>query len=110
MFNKLFPLLVIGSWGIIVLPLPNLVSANTPLTQAVIQDFRNSVQLILKHQHKRPAQKSDVIIPGDGLNTGRASLADLKFNDGSLARVGEQAIFQFLPETRDFKLSNGTVL
>ncbi|QFS45995.1 hypothetical protein GXM_03475 [Nostoc sphaeroides CCNUC1] len=48
--------------------------------------------------------------PGDGLSTGRASLADLRFNDGSLARVGEQAIFQFLPKTRSFRLSNGTAL
>jgi acrosin len=69
------------------------------------------VQLIPKDKlKKRPARKLDAMTPGDGLSTGRASLADLRFNDGSLARVGEQALFQFLPKTRDFKLSNGTVL
>ncbi|WP_412979886.1 FecR domain-containing protein, partial [Nostoc sp. UIC 10607] len=69
------------------------------------------VQLIPKDKlKKRPARKLDAMIPGDGLSTGRASLADLRFNDGSLARIGEQALFQFLPKTRDFKLSNGTVL
>ncbi|AUB36376.1 extensin-like protein [Nostoc flagelliforme CCNUN1] len=69
------------------------------------------VQLIPKDKlKKRPARKLDAMTPGDGLSTGRASLAELRFNDGSLARVGEQALFQFLPKTRDFKLSNGTVL
>ncbi|MBN3992021.1 MAG: FecR domain-containing protein, partial [Nostoc sp. NMS2] len=111
MFYKSFPLLVISLWGVIVLPLPNRVSAITPLTRAEIQDLRNIVQLIPKDKlKKRPARKLDAMTPGDGVATGRASLADLRFNDGSLARVGEQALFQFLPKTRDFKLSNGTVL
>ncbi|MBG1242566.1 FecR family protein, partial [Nostoc sp. NZL] len=111
MFHKSFPLLVIGLWGVIVLPLPNRVSAITPLTRAEIQNLRNMVQLIPKDKlKKRPARKLDAMMPGDGLSTGRASLADLRFNDGSLARIGEQALFQFLPKTRDFKLSNGTVL
>ncbi|WP_392531191.1 FecR domain-containing protein [Nostoc sp. C117] len=111
MFNKSFSLLVISLLGIMVLPLPDRVSALTPLTRAEIQNLRNLVQLIPKNKlKKRPAQKSDAMIPGDGLSTGRASLADLRFNDGSLARVGEQAIFQFLPKTRSFRLSNGTAL
>ncbi|BDI18423.1 hypothetical protein ANSO36C_42250 [Nostoc cf. commune SO-36] len=111
MFYKSFPLLVIGLWGVIVLPLPNRVNAITPLTRAEIQNLHNLVQLIPRDRHKkRPARKSDAMIPGDGLSTGRASLADLRFNDGSLARVGEQAIFQFLPKTRSFRLSNGTAL
>ncbi|MEH2212450.1 FecR domain-containing protein, partial [Nostoc sp.] len=111
MFYKSFPLLVIGLWGLIVLPLPNRVSAITPLTRAEIQNLRNIVQLIPKDKlKKRPARKLDAMTPGDGLSTGRSSLADLRFNDGSLARVGEQALFQFLPKTRDFKLTNGTVL
>ncbi|OYD93759.1 hypothetical protein CDG76_17400 [Nostoc sp. 'Peltigera membranacea cyanobiont' 210A] len=111
MFYKSFPLLVIGLWGLIVLPLPNRVSAITPLTRAEIQNLRNIVQLIPKDKlKKRAARKLDAMTPGDGLSTGRASLADLRFNDGSLARVGEQALFQFLPKTRDFKLTNGTVL
>ncbi|WP_242040403.1 FecR family protein [Anabaena subtropica] len=89
----------------------NQVNANTPLTRAEIQSVRNFVQLIQRtSKNKRPAQQADAIIPGDGLSTGRASLADLRFNDGSLARVGEQAVFQFMPRTRNFRLSNGTVL
>ncbi|WP_236577839.1 FecR family protein [Trichormus variabilis] len=90
---------------------PPQVNANTPLNRAEVQSIRNFVQLIQRaSRNKRPAQKLDAIIPGDGLSTGRASLADLRFNDGSLARVGEQAVFQFMPRTRNFRLSNGTVL
>ncbi|WP_193197282.1 FecR family protein [Nostoc sp. MG11] len=111
MFHKSFPLLIIGFCGIAVLPLSNRASAITPLTRAEIQNLRNLVQLIPRDNlKKRPARKLDAMIPGDGLSTGRASLADLRFNDGSLARIGEQAVFQFLPKTRNFRLSNGTVL
>ena len=111
MFPKFSPLWVIGLWGAIALSLPNRVIAATPLTRAEIQNLRNLVQLIPKNNPRKiPARKSDTLIPGDGLSTGRASLADLRFNDGSLARVGEQAVFKFLPKTRNLKLSNGTVL
>ncbi|MEA5515229.1 FecR family protein, partial [Nodularia sp. UHCC 0506] len=90
--------------------LPTWANAMTPLTRAEIQNLRNIVQLIPRRQKQRPARKSDPMNPGDGLSTGRASLADLRFNDGSLARVGEQAVFRFLPKTRNFTLSNGTML
>jgi FecR protein len=110
MFQKFFPLLAIGIWGVVVFPLSRPANASTPLTQAQIQDLRNLVQLIPKNTKKRPARKLDPMRPGDGLSTGRESLADLRFNDGSVARVGEQAVFQFLPKTRNFRLSNGTVL
>ena len=111
MFLKLFPLFTIGFWGVIAVPLPSWADPITPLNRAEVQNLRNAVQLIPRVRvNKRPARKSDAILPGDGLSTGRASLADLRFNDGSLARVGEQAVFQFLPKTRNFTLSNGTVL
>jgi hypothetical protein len=110
MLRKLLPLLVIGVWGITVVSLPERASATTPLTRAEIQKIRNLVQLKPKNRQPRPARSSDAMFPGDGVSTGRASLAELRFNDRSLARVGEQAVFQFLPRTRNFKLSNGTVL
>ncbi|MCX7593017.1 MAG: FecR family protein [Fischerella sp.] len=110
MFRKLFPLVTIGFWGIMALPLLEQANAATPLTRAVIRNLRNWVQLMPQNKPKRPARKSDAIVPGDGLSTGRASLAELRFNDGSLARVGEQAVFRFLPKSRNLRLSNGTVL
>jgi hypothetical protein len=47
---------------------------------------------------------------GDALRTAATAQADLRFNDGSLARVGERATFQFQPNTRNFRLNNGTLL
>ncbi|MBW4586804.1 FecR family protein [Aetokthonos hydrillicola Thurmond2011] len=110
MFRKLFPLMGIGLCGVIVLHTFNSATARTPLTKAEIQDIQNLVQLMPRNLPKRQARKWDAMIPGDKLSTGRASLADLRFNDGSVARIGEQALFRFLPKTRNFKLSTGTVL
>ncbi|BAY38158.1 hypothetical protein NIES2111_25030 [Nostoc sp. NIES-2111] len=108
---NLLPVFSITLYGLMILVSSPQVNANTPLTRAEIQSLRNFVQLVLRNsQNKRPAKPADAIIPGDGLATGRASLADLRFNDGSLARIGEQAVFQFMPRTRNFRLSNGTVL
>ncbi|MBT9312595.1 FecR domain-containing protein [Leptothoe kymatousa TAU-MAC 1615] len=47
---------------------------------------------------------------GDALRTSASSRAELRFNDGSLARIGSHATFRFTPNTRNFQLSNGTVL
>ncbi|HEY9853627.1 MAG TPA: FecR family protein, partial [Leptolyngbyaceae cyanobacterium] len=92
------------------LPLPKEANAQIPLTKAIIQSLRNLVRLIPQNQSGRTARVSDAINPGDALATGRESLAELRFNDGSLARIGAQAVFQFLPNTRTFSLSNGTAL
>ena len=109
MFRKL-PIIAVAVWGVLFIPPPNCASATTPLTKAQVQDLRNIVQLMPKNQPSRQAHKHDGMIPGDGLATGRASLADLRFNDGSLARVGQEAIFRFLPKTRNFSLLSGTML
>ena len=84
--------------------------AATPLSRAVIESLRNQVRLIPKNQSARPARRSDTMTGGDALATARSSMAQLRFNDGSLARVGEQAVFKFTPGTRTFRLSNGTAL
>ncbi len=109
MFRKL-PIIAVALWGVLLIPPPNRASATTALTKAEVQDLRNVVQLMPQNQPRRQAHKRDAMIPGDGLATGRASLADLRFNDRSLARVGQETIFRFLPKTRNFSLSSGTVL
>ncbi len=86
------------------------VSAQTLLTRAVVQNLRKDVQLRPSHQPVRKARVNDVLLPWDALATARQSLAELRFNDGSLARIGERAIFQFVPNTRTFDLRNGTAL
>jgi len=84
--------------------------ASTPLTRAVIQLLRNDVDLIPNGEPARDAAVSDRMIPGDALSTARESFAELRFNDGSLARVGERVLFRFIPDTRTFRLNNGTML
>ncbi|MGF1674680.1 MAG: FecR domain-containing protein [Rivularia sp. (in: cyanobacteria)] len=110
MFRKLFPLVVVSLWGVVVVSPAQPANASTPLTQAVVKSLRNWVQLMPQSRPKRRAQITDAMTPGDGLSTGKASLVDLRFNDGSLARIGERAVFRFVPRSRTFTLSNGTVL
>lgn len=80
------------------------------LTHAEVYKLVNQVQLLLRNQPPRPAKISDVIIPQDGLRTAARSTVELLFNEGSLARLGANAMFRFIPGTRSFQLSNGTVL
>ncbi len=109
MFSHFAPCIALGIWGAAVL-LPSVAHAEVPLDRAVIASLRNRVELLLKNQARRSAKVRDTLVPGDALSTARAALAELRFNDGSLARIGGQALFRFLPKTRTFNLSNGTML
>ena len=89
--------------------MPRPADAQSALTWARVELTRNQVQLFTNGQSRR-ARVSDVLGIGDALTTARRARAELRFNDGSLARIGESAVFQFTPNTRNFRLSNGTVL
>jgi hypothetical protein len=84
--------------------------ASVPLTRADVESLHNRVEFIPRGRTARAARQSDFLAVGDALRTARLSQADLRFNDGSLARVGERATFRFVPNTRNFRLTNGTVL
>ncbi|HIK45485.1 MAG TPA: FecR domain-containing protein, partial [Leptolyngbyaceae cyanobacterium M65_K2018_010] len=84
--------------------------ADVPLTRADIEAILNRVELITRGRAARPARLRDFMGVGDTLRTAAQSRAELRFNDGSLARVGERATFRFVPNTRNFRLSNGTML
>ena len=82
-----------------------------PLTQATLRKVVNRVDLLLRSQLVRSAQVNDRLSnSGDAVKTQRASRTELKFNDGTLAKVGELATFRFTPNTRRFELGNGTYL
>ncbi len=100
--------LACASLGMLLL-LPRSANAQSALTWARVELTRNQVQLFTNGQSRR-ARVSDVLGVGDALSTARRARAELRFNDGSLARIGESAVFQFTPNTRNFRLSNGTVL
>jgi len=109
LFRHFAPLLTLSLWGGMVL-LPSVVHAEVPLSRAVIESLRNAVELNRQNQAPRSANVRDTLVPGDALLTARAALAELRFNDGSLARIGGQALFRFLAHTRTLQLSNGTLL
>ena len=94
--------------GALALALP--AKADVPLTRADVEALLNRVEMMPRGASPRPARLSDFLGLGDALRTAAASRAELRFNDGSLARIGERATFQFVPNTRNFRLSNGTVL
>ena len=89
--------------------MPRSALAQSTLTWARVELTRNDVQLYTNGR-SRAAKVSDVLGLNDALSTASRSRAELRFNDGSLARIGESAVFQFTPNTRNFRLSNGTVL
>ncbi len=99
---------VLGLVGVLLLPRP--VSAEETLSWAQIDFLSNRVQLLPRGQDAKRATINDVLGIGDALRTARESRAELRFNDGSLARIGERATFRFTPDTRNFQLNNGTVL
>ena len=80
------------------------------LTQAEIYKLVNRVQLLLKNQPPRSAQVADVVEPLGAVKTATRARADLVFNEGSLVRLGGNAIFRFVPGSRSFQLRNGTGL
>ncbi|MBW4483529.1 MAG: FecR domain-containing protein [Tildeniella torsiva UHER 1998/13D] len=84
--------------------------ASVTLTRAEVEALRNRVEFIPRGRAARAARMSDFLAVGDAVRTAASSQADLRFNDGSLARVGERATFRFVPNTRNFRLTNGTVL
>ncbi|MGF1459979.1 MAG: FecR domain-containing protein [Leptolyngbyaceae cyanobacterium] len=84
--------------------------AEVPLTRADVESVYNRVELIPEGETARRANLTDWLARGDALRTFENARAELRFNDGSLARVGERATFWFVPNTRDFRLSNGTAL
>lgn len=86
------------------------VRAEIPLTRADIESVLNRVELLRSGQTPQMARTSDFLGTGDRLRTASSSRAELRFNDGSLARIGERATFHFVPNTRNFRLTNGTVL
>lgn len=100
--------LVCASLGML-LSMPRAASAQSALTWARVELIRNQVHLFTDGQSRR-ARVSDVLGIDDALSTDRSARAELRFNDGSLARIGESAVFRFTPNTRNFRLSNGTVL
>ena len=92
----------------------SIASADTKLTSATITELRNEARLYTfvggSEASVRPAQVKDVVLGDRALRTGKASRAELEFNDKSLVRLGSNTVFSFQPQSRLLKLEKGTIL
>lgn len=100
----------IASAIVLILGSINAIAQSDLLIEAEIYKLVNQAQLLLKNQPPRPARIADVVQPLDAVKTATSSRADLVFNEGSLVRLGGNAIFRFVPGSRSFQLRNGTGL
>ncbi len=85
-------------------------AASDMLTRAEVYRLVNQAQLLPNNRPARPARQSDVMVPQDAIKTASRSRAELLFNEGSLARIGSNAVFRFIPGLRGFQLKNGIAL
>jgi hypothetical protein len=77
------------------------------LTEAELYRIQNQVQLLPFQQAPRPAAVADPLLPRDGVQTRSQSRAEVLFNEGSLARIGANSIFRFVPGLRNYQLPGG---
>lgn len=85
--------------------------AQPVLNRASIYKTVNKVQLSPRSRGRWiPVKVGNVLVPQDTLMTAARSRADLRFNEGTLARTGPGTLFRFAPGKRRFELINGTAL
>jgi hypothetical protein len=84
--------------------------AQTPITSATVRRVVNQVGILRGGSSWKPAQVNDPLSRGDALRTRIKSRSDVQLNDGSLARLGELSVWNFIPGTRDQVLQSGTGL
>ena len=88
----------------------NAIGAPAPLTSARVTEINNDVRYQAATATERAARLADVVQAADVLRTGERSLAELEFNDKTIARIGSLSMFSFQRETRDFHAGKGTTL
>ena len=90
--------------------LPAAVEAEIRLTRAQIHGISNQVEMLAPSGNVRPVARGEYFLTGDVLSTQASAQAELLFNDGSLARLGQLSQLSFWPQTRQVRLTQGTVL
>ncbi|MGJ3244665.1 MAG: hypothetical protein ACFE0I_01130 [Elainellaceae cyanobacterium] len=74
------------------------------MTQAAIRNLRNDVQLLPFEKTVRPAKIDDIVRPLDAVQTGKSSMAELLFNQGTLLRIGSSSLFRFAPRKQPINM------
>lgn len=83
----------------------NVVFAEEPLRRANVYQSINEVFI-----NETEVSDEERLTPGDLLETGTDSRADMLFNEGTLARAPSNTEFHFRAGTRRFELTDGTAL
>ena len=76
---------------------------------AEITAIRNKVDKV-NAKETRPVGVKDLVADGEQLQTKQNSLAELKFSDRSIVRLGANAAFSYDSEKRLVQIDRGTVL
>lgn len=85
--------------------------AVVPYTQATVTRLQNKVAFGESAQKaRRPAQPGDVIKADTYLLTETDSRAELKYQDGSVVRIGQNTVFTFEADTRTLSLEKGSLI
>ncbi len=88
-----------------------IVHAATPFNSATVTRVENKVSYGQVHGEKaqtRPANPQDVVKASDFLLSQIDSRAELRYEDGTIVRIGQNTIFSFDAKTRTLKLEKGT--
>lgn len=87
--------------------------AATPYRQATVTRTQNQVsygEVKGERSDLRPAAVDDVVRASNFLQTETDSRAELKYEDGSLVRIGQNTIFSFEAITRTLSLNKGSMM
>jgi hypothetical protein len=85
--------------------------AAEPFTSATVSRVENQVsygRVIGDKSETRPAEPNDVIKAANFLMSEAQSRAELKYEDGTIVRIGQNTIFTFEANTRTLNLKKGT--
>ncbi len=87
--------------------------AATPYRQATVTRTQNQVkygEVKGERSELRPAEVNDVVRASNFLQTETDSRAELKYDDGSLVRIGQNTVFSFEAITRTLSLNKGSMI
>ena len=97
--------------SILTLALAGAAQAATPYTQATVTCTENQVSYgVVKgdRSETRPAESQDVVKASNFLLSETESRAELKYDDGTIVRIGQNTIFTFEANSRTLNLKKGT--
>lgn len=85
--------------------------AVVPFTQATVTRLQNTVTYGESAANaRRPAKSGDVVKASNYLLTETDSRAELKYEDGSIVRIGQNTVFTFEADTRTLNLQKGSLI